>query len=857
MKMRTIFFLILFANLSIATNIDSLYNVLKSTSNKQQLIDTYTEIASYYRSRKPDSTLKYAGIINRLAQELNDSSKLALSHKLQGDAYIYLSNFPKSEKEYKTAIGIYQKLSDKESIDKINNNLGVVYQFSGQYDKAVELYKLSLDAAVKSGDKPGISKSYNNLGSLYTKMGKTDEAIDCLKKSLEIKKELSDSMGIAKAYHNLGALYFSQNKYTEAVDYYEKSQQIKRAINDSLYMSVTLANLGLAYKKIFDYEKAIKYLYDAMDFAQKTNNKKQLADIYNIIAATYDEYGSKDTSNKYFQEKVIEFYNKALAICELSKDYEGLVNTINNIGTYYVEEKKYDEALTQFLKGLRFAQIKNLPTKECALYNNLADVYLKKQEYNEAKFYINKALSILEKHPDKESEIASYDKLSEIYLKTNNIDLAEKYALKALKITEEINLGNVKRNIYKRLSLIYDKKGDYKKAFLYHTKYTTLNDSIFSNNTKDMLLTLQAKYKTKEQQQQIKLLDTQNKLKETALNAEKLKLKQQRLMSVGLSVIVIIVLIFAIMLRKQIKAKIRANNLLKDKNEEITTQKEEIEHQFKIIKKQNTEITDSINYARLIQEALLPSNEILSNNFKDFFIFYKPKSIVSGDFYWVSKYENKIIVAAVDCTGHGVPGAFMSMLGISFLNDIVAENKMLNAGKILDLLREKVIKSLKQTEDDSSQKDGMDISLAVIDKINNEIEFAGAYNPLFLIRKTKNENLLHDFDNEKAVNYKDFTLLEIKADRMPISISRKNNNFSTIKFQYLEGDRIFMFSDGYIDQFHHKTFKKFKKNNFKKLLLENSDKKLQDYTKILDDKLQEWKAGSEQTDDIIVIGIEL
>ncbi len=855
-----IIILITCTNILFAQNLDSLKEAIKNyDKNSEEYTSSVLKLAKNYRRKSPDSTLKYTNLL--LKSDINyHDSVFALAHKLSGDAYIYKSKLILAEKEYNTAIKLYNKLGNNDKILDIKNNLGIVYQFSGQYNKAVKLYKESLENDIKKQNNEGVSKAYNNLGTVYTKIGKNDSAIYFLKKSLKIKSQLKDSLGLSKTYHNIGDLYLNDNKFTEALKYYKKSLLYKTLLKDSVYMSVTLANIGLVYKKIALYDKATEYLFSALDIASKTGNTKQMAEIYNTIASTYDEWSTNDTANKYYQQKVIEFYNKALKINEQNKDYEGLINVINNIGTYYLQNKNYDDALTYFLKSLRYAKDKNMVKKQIVIYNNMSDVFIKKENYNEAKYYLNKSLSLLEKYNDNESRYIVYNKLSEIYIGENKLDLAKKYALMALEIAQENKQNNKIKGVYKQLFLIYSLKKEDKKALDYHLKYCHLKDSIFSNNTKKMLLTLETKYQTKQQQQQIKLLDTENKLSKTALKAKSLRLKQQRLISIGLTVIVIIVLVFIILLRKQIKEKIKANNLLRLSNEEIKSQRDKIQEQFTIIKKQNTEITDSINYARLIQEAILPPNNILSQYFNSSFIYFKPKSIVSGDFYWVAEYKNKVIVAAVDCTGHGVPGAFMSMLGVSFLNDIIAELNDVSSKNILNILRSKVIKSLKQSISDDSRKDGMDMALAIIDRNLNEIEFSGAYNPLILIR----EQELND-DNDK-IKLLDKTKLkintnkyiyEVKADRMPISIYRKQENFSSVTFKYNPKDRIFLFSDGFMDQFHHKTMKKFKKNKLISLFVSNSDKDITALTPVLDNTLANWKKDSEQTDDILIIGIEL
>jgi len=255
------------------------------------------------------------------------------------------------------------------------------------------------------------------------------------------------------------------------------------------------------------------------------------------------------------------------------------------------------------------------------------------------------------------------------------------------------------------------------------------------------------------------------------------------------------------------------------RNNEITIQRDEIKEQKVQIEKHTNKITQSIEYAKLIQQAVHPENNFLNEYFQESFIFFKPRDIVSGDFYWMKDIDNKIVIIASDCTGHGVPGAFMSMLGISFLNEIIPKNINKSAGKNLDLLREKIKKTLKQSGKREEQKDGMDLSLCIIDKQTNELEFAGAYNPLFLIRQKNDLNIYDSLKEFKVSEKENIELFEIPADKQPIAIYIKEKPFSTQKLLLQKNDKIYLFSDGYADQFNGQTGKKFMQRNFKRLLL--------------------------------------
>jgi serine phosphatase RsbU (regulator of sigma subunit) len=261
----------------------------------------------------------------------------------------------------------------------------------------------------------------------------------------------------------------------------------------------------------------------------------------------------------------------------------------------------------------------------------------------------------------------------------------------------------------------------------------------------------------------------------------------------------------------------------------------------------------SINYAKYIQSSVLPKDEQLESCLKDYFILHKPAEIISGDFYWIAEIDSRIIVAAADCTGHGVPGAFMSMLGITLLNEIVNKESVTNPGVILDRLRKEVTASLKQKGEKGEQKDGMDIAICSIDLQNMKIQFAGAINPLYIIRKSNLENIgaIH---NEVS---SDLRLIEIKGDPMPIGISDEMENFKCYEIDIQKDDSYYLFSDGFADQFGGPNHKKFSHKQFRELLVKTKPEILSDQKVLLEKVLLEWMGTGSQTDDILVIGFRI
>ena len=279
-------------------------------------------------------------------------------------------------------------------------------------------------------------------------------------------------------------------------------------------------------------------------------------------------------------------------------------------------------------------------------------------------------------------------------------------------------------------------------------------------------------------------------------------------------------------------------NFIMKQGDKIAEQKYKIKIQHDIVQKQNKKIEDSILYAKRIQSAVLPPNRFIQHLLSQHFIFYKPRDIVSGDFYWTKQFDNKIFIAAADCTGHGVPGALMSMLGITFLNETINKTPNIHAHEILNELRIHIISSLRQTGSSGESRDGLDIALCIIDHEKQILEYAGANNPLYLIR-----------NNE---------LTETKADKMPIGIHRRaKESFQNHIIKLQKDDLIYIFSDGFADQFGGEYGRKFLSANFKKLLIENFSKTLNDQKVILEKTFEEWKGDRKQLDDILIIGFKI
>jgi len=403
-----------------------------------------------------------------------------------------------------------------------------------------------------------------------------------------------------------------------------------------------------------------------------------------------------------------------------------------------------------------------------------------------------------------------------------------------------------------------------------------------------MINEIQTKYETEQKEQEIELLNNKNELSNAKLN-------KQKLITIFLFIGIFLVLAVALLIIRTNIQRRKANTALTLKNAEILQQKEEIEtqrdeiesqrdeierqrdfvtEQRDLISKQKEAITDSIVYAERIQRAILPPEKAIKEILNNYFVYFLPKDVVSGDFYWTAKINKNVLIAAADCTGHGVPGAFMSMLGISYLNEIVKKTEVTNTGIVLDQLREYIIDSLQQKdiyndianniESIQNVQDGMDITFCALNHETNILQFSCANNPLYLIRR-KDMGTIDTSENIRTIENDTHVLYEFKPDKMPIAIYKRMDKFKAQEIQLLKDDSIYLFTDGFADQFGSKNAKidtkiggvKFKYKPFKKLLLDIVDKPLDMQKQILKNTYINWKGNFDQVDDILIFGIKI
>ncbi|MES2592098.1 MAG: tetratricopeptide repeat protein [Bacteroidota bacterium] len=655
-----------------------------------------------------------------------------------------------------------------------------------------------------------------SLAATYMNMANYDQALLYSKQALEQAEKLNYKKGIGKAYNGIGLFYFYQANYEKALEYYQQSLMIWNKIGDKKGAAIAYNNIGGTYLSQGDYEKALQNCLKALKINDETGNKEGIAKGYNTIGAIYYYQGNyAETLNNFF---------KALNIQEKIGDIEGKAQSYDNIGSVYGMQNNYAKALEFQLKALKINEEIGNKNSIADSYSNIGVSYEKQLNYPQALENHFKALKIRKEAGEKAGIAACYDNIGSIYMYQNKLDLAADYLNQSLILSKEIGSKEAMKENYISLTNLYDKKGDYKQAYIYHKLYADIKDTLLNEQSGKQIAEMNTKYHSEKKDKE--LIQKDAEISQHQIETEK-KNFQRNAFIIGF----ILVLMLAFYIYRGYRQKQLANNSLEEKNTLIENQKQ-------LVEDKNKKITDSISYAKRIQQAILPSEELLKSALPNSFIFFKPKDIVSGDFYWFhSLNENEVLIAAADCTGHGVPGALMSMMAYNLLEQVVKEHHIYEPAIILNELSRLIIESLKQTDQPGAVKDGMDIALCKINFEKRELEYAGAHNPLYLIRND--------------------ILTETKANSRSVGISTsKATHFLNHKIKLEQGDCLYIFSDGYADQKGGPKNEKFFYQPFRNLLTEIHQSDVKDQQNVLGKTLSEWIGDKEQIDDVLVIGIK-
>jgi tetratricopeptide (TPR) repeat protein len=594
--------------------------------------------------------------------------------------------------------------------------------------------------------------------------------------SIQLAKKIEYPKGYVKALLNMCVAKIYTNQMDSAMIYANIALDYSKKVNIAHLSVLSYAMKANVFHYDGKYDKAIENHFSAIRIAEKTNPKDAIRS-YTNIGLLFKDLGNIEKARKYT--------TKSYRLGKKYNDTPVVVSALNVLGLIEKDEGNLDVALVHFNEGLELSRIVNMQKKEGEILHNISNIYFRMEQYEKSFRIFEKSLAISKENQHYKSVATDYYSLARNFQKVGRRSDAKKAANNSLKYSKLTKQFGVIMEAYDLLSDLAAENGNTLEAFTYKRYAYAYKDSAQFAAINNAVLDAEEKYED-EKKALADSLDQIQVAKDKEIMDEKVK-SRDKLLWISVTVLLIVTIGIYLLYKK--------NKFIKVQNAVLNNQKKEIETQHQ-------EITDSINYAKRIQEAIISNKNEWEQISSERFIFFKPKDVVSGDFYWAhnNQQERLSIWAVADCTGHGVPGAFMSMLGIGFLNEIIIENGISDPGEILNQLRIKIVKALTRDVDNTT-KDGMDISLCVWDKNANSVSYAGANNPLWIIRNRtieEPERVKRKTDDTNS----SLTLYEIAPDKMPIGFQLAHPpDFTTQKTTLHPNDLIILFTDGFADQF--------------------------------------------------------
>jgi serine phosphatase RsbU (regulator of sigma subunit) len=628
----------------------------------------------------------------------------------------------------------------------------------------------------------------------------------------------------ASAISNVGFLFDSQGKSVLAIENYKASLKLFDQIGDRDEMSSPLNNLGKAYHSIGDVEKALSYWLQALQIREELGQEEKTIVVNNNIATVYQEQNEDSISEVYYRKALnssLKFNNKHIQAL-----------THNQIGKLFFRKQEYDSAHVYY--NISYQLRKEIGFKQGMAESLQSIGQLFNATDNEEKAFsaYDLSLQILEGTTHTEGIIGSKIGLATIYLKKGEAHKAMILSESAFKAAQKIGFPSLIKSTSELLTDVYTNVGMFEKALSMNQLNILMRDSLVNLDNQKSIYKQQVDFNFEKKEQE--LIIEEEKRKIVAQQEEEKKNMIIMFISIGL----IILIGFTLFLYNRFRLIKKQKAQIEEQKTLVDEQKSALVNINGELSSKNNMITDSIYYAKKIQKAILPDQESFHKYFQDIFVLYQPKDIVSGDFYWGYKTEKEILFTVADCTGHGVPGAFMSLIGSNILDKIVGEMKITRPDLILEQLSKEIYTRL-QAENDSEVKDGMDLVMCSVNLETKKLQLAGAYNPMYIVRDKK--------------------IIQFKTDRYqlgnPDHIENKNITLQT--FDLKTNDIIYLFSDGFPDQKGGEKGKKYFYPPFRDLLLKNSELSLTDQKRNFNEELEVWKGGKEQIDDILIMGLKI
>jgi len=720
-----------------------------------------------------------------------------------------------------------RSLKRKHPRDLSLRSILFVYEANIKYNKSSFQESVDLcDSAIKSVPKSHyqiLHKALNFKAKALGALSENKESLNILNKVVKRCLKI-DRYNLGAAYYFIGTIYSDLGNYKTSSVYIMKSIPVRREVNDQLGLAASYAFMGLCYAGLDRYGQAIEIIHRSIRIRETLNDKRGLANSYLSMYKVYYELGEI--------KRALNSEYKSLKICTELKDLQCVSGRYTNLGQLHQKLGQYDKALYFHKKALTLSKKLNIKNRIALVYENLARLYVVKNQLPSAQFHLDSSLVLRNEIGDEEGVISLNVLLAQIRLKSGQINDGRIQASKALVKAQNLGIRSVERDAHQVLSEIEVGSRNFAEALYHFKKYTHLKDSLFSIDQSKQLVRQELKLNYEKKALRDKQI--QDRIKE---QARKESDEQKRMITQSAIALIVLsaLLLFGLL---QYRSKVQSQKKLELLNDELRNTNIELGESKQVIEVQHREITDSLNYAQQIQRAILPKTEDLRSIFPESFVLYYPKEAIGGDFYWVTQLENKKIVVVADGTGHGVPGGFLTMLGVAMLNELVIEQKICSPAELLNQMRSKVITSLKQSISEGEHKDGFDMSICVIDQ--------------------ENRQLTYDLANQSILLQKEEELLILKGNRFPVGLyGEEMQPFHEYTLELGEGNYLYLMTDGFSDQFGGENGKKYKSKNLQNFISNLKFQKAAEQSESLKTEFYNWKGSFAQTDDVTLFGIKV
>lgn len=729
----------------------------------------------------------------------------------------------------------------KEDTSKVNTLNELAKKFAKIHNFDTALY-FSNNAKLLAGSikfEKGEAKSLMLIGYIYNNTGNYNEAFKNYLRAFEISMEIRDKNGAASACINIANSFVGRANYTQAMNYYLQALQIRQEMGDKNGIASAYIGIGVVYNHLGNYPEALKNQLAALQIKEQQKNTSNEVDVKGI-ALSYMNIGNIYAKQKNYNDALKNFSYGMKFFIECN-DELGIADSYESIGSIFALQKKYKEAVENFNKALeiqnRIEDLEGIANT----YINLGNLFDEQGNYLKASKNHAAALKISEEIEDKYGMADAYNNIGVTEFKLKKFKSAKSWQEKALNLSMELGEIEIIKDSYYSLSEIETALGNYKSAIDNYKMYIVYRDSLLNEENTKKIVQTQMQYEFDKKESLAKL--EQDK-KDSIAAEEKQK---QTIITSSIALGLIIVTVFAFFVFRSLRTTRKQKDIIELQKHEVEKQKTLVEIQKHEIEEKHKEITDSINYAERIQRSFLASDELLNTHLQDYFVLFKPKDVVSGDFYWAEKFvslsgSDNFIMVTADSTGHGVPGAIMSLLNITSL-ELAIKDGFTEPSDILNATRKTIIERLKKDGSAEGGKDGMDCSLLMFDFKHLVLKIAAANNPVWIVRNSGTEAI---------------EVLEIKPDKMPVGKhDRQGTSFTQQEVQLQSGDVVYTLTDGFPDQFGGEKGKKFMSKNLRELLASHSHFPMSQQKELLEKTFSNWVGNLEQIDDVTIIGVRI